>query len=215
MKKWLSLLLAVLMIFTLVSCNLNNEDSEDDGDDDGDSKTVELSRGTIEGDVYANNTIGIRFTKPDDWVYLSETEIAAAMNMGAEMILGKDYKDVLKNVPAVYDMMAKDLVTGSNISVGYENLAKTFSSSITETQYADALKVQLSQVPNMTVTFPDSYDQVTLGDTQFTRVVCTTVAYGKTMTQVYYLHKQGGYMTYVIATLVGDYTVAEFEAMIQ
>lgn len=190
------------------------EDSED-GSEDGSGKKVELSRGTKDGDVYSNKTMGFKFNKPDDWVYMTEAEIASAMNIGMEALAGKNYKDLLKNLDMVYDMMAKDVLTGSNISVGYENLERTFTSSITEKQYADAMKTQLQNVPNVTFTFLDNYDKVKLGDTEFTRFIANTVSYGTSMTQAIYLRKQGTYMTYVIVTLLGDYTVAEAEAMFE
>ena len=112
-------------------------------------------------------------------------------------------------------MMVKDIHTGTNISVGYENLAKTLSSNITEEQYIDALKEQLDSVSIMTVTFSDEIETVKLGKTKFTKVVCTTSVYGVSMKQVYYLNKQGSYMGIIIATVVNGYTVDEVEAMFQ
>jgi hypothetical protein len=87
------------------------------------------------------------------------------------------------------------------------------STNITVEQYIAAVKKQLESVTEMTVTFPDTYDTVKLGETEFTRVVCSTTASGVNMTQVYYLRKMDGYMGFVIATIVKDYTVADIEAM--
>lgn len=170
------------------------------------------TRGQITEAVYKNEYLGFEFTKPDSWVYSTDAEIAAAMNMGAEM-LGEKFQDAIKNSPSVYDMMVVDSITRSNINVGYENLAKTLSSNITVEQYIEALKSQLSSVSSMTVSFPDKYDTVKLGKNEYTRVICNAKASGIQMTQVYYLSKMDGYMGFVIVTITNGYTVADIEAM--
>lgn len=204
MKKFLSLFLALVMMFLTVGCNLDSSD-----------ETTELSRGTIEGDVYSNDYLDFQFTKPESWVYATDDEIAEAMSLGADLMLEENFKDALEDNVAVYDMMVVDTLTGSNISVGYENLAKTFATNITEDQYAEALQSQLENVSGMSVEFPDTYDTVKLGKTEFTRVLCTTTAYDITMTQIYYLHKIDGYMSYIIVTVLDGYDVVDVEAMFQ
>ncbi len=196
MKKIVLLLLAVTMVFAFAGC-----------------QKTELTRGTFDGSIYKNDLMHFEFEKPESWVYSTDEEIAATLNVGVEY-LGKDsFKNALKNNPSVYDMMVVDTITRTNINVGYENLAKTLSSNITVEQYIEALKQQLADVSAMKVTFPDKYDTVTLGKTEFTRVVCDVTASGASMTQVYYLHKMDGYMGFIIVTLVSGYTVADVEAM--
>ena len=171
------------------------------------------TRGVIEGNVYTNDYVGFTFTKPSSWRFYTDEEIAAQMNMAADQLLGDNFKEALKNNPAIYDMMAVDSATGNNINIVYENLKKSFSSNISVEKYIEALKNQLASVSGMTVTFPEEYDTVKLGDSDFTRCVCTTRAYGITMTQIYYLRKVDGYMLSVIVTIVKGYTVAGVEKM--
>lgn len=205
MKKRLALILAIVMVLMLGGCqlNLNNKGK------------VKPSRGSIEGDVYTNEYLGFQFTKPGSWVYSTDEEIAAAMKLGAETILGDNFKDTLESNPSVYDMMVVDMYTRTNINVGYENLSKTFSTNITIEQYVEALKKQLAGVSGMTVTFPETFDTVKLGETEFTRVICSTAVQGVSMTQVYYLKKVNGYMSLVIVTIPSEYTVNQIEAMFQ
>lgn len=198
MKKLMSLTLAVITVLMLVSCG---------------SAKPEISRGVIEGDVYKSEYIGIEFTKPKSWIYSTDEEIAAALDMGAELLEEEKFKDSLENTNTVYDMMVKDSLTGTNINVGVENLARTLSTNATEEQYLDAAKNQLSQISSMQVTFPDEYDVVKLGDTEFTRAICKTKVQGISMTQVYYVRKIDGYMSFVIATITKGYTVEDIEAM--
>lgn len=207
MKKFISLLLAVVMLFLLVGCNSNPKPD--------DPKKAELSRGKIDGDVYSNEFLGFKFTKPQSWVYSTDEEIAAAVNMGTEMFLGENFKEALDKSGSMYDMMVIDTLTRSNINVGYENLTKTFSSNITVEQYIEALKQQLSSVSGMKVSFPNKYDTVKLGETEFTRVVCSTTSYGTSFTQVFYLNKVDNYMGFVIATIQKGYTVSDIEALFE
>jgi hypothetical protein len=198
MKKWLSLLLAVVMLVLMVSCG---------------GEKVEITRGEIEGKVYKNDVLGFTFTAPESWKYSTDEEVAALVNLSADKIGGENFKNAIKNNVSVYDMMVVDSLTASNVNVGYENLSKSLSTGITVEKYIDALKTQMAQVSGMTVTFPDSYETAKLGETEFTKVVCTTTMQGISMTQVYYVQKVGNYMAFVIVTTPGGYTVAQIEAM--
>ncbi len=209
MKKLISLFLAVVMLVLLVSCGPTGVPGESE---DEKKPSVELSRGKIEGDVYESEYMNLKFTKPASWVYSTDDEIAAALNLGVEF-MGDKFKEAVETNPTVYDMMVIDSLTRSNINVGYENLSKTFSSNITIEQYIEAFKQQLSSVSGMTVTFPDSVDSVKLGDCEYSRLVCDVSVAGVSMTQVYYLRKVEGYMCFVIVTIVSGYTVAQIEAM--
>ena len=198
MKKIGALLLAIIMVLMLIACS---------------GQKVELSRGTIEGDVYTNESLGFEFTKPASWVYATDEEIADSLNVAVDSLLGDNFKEALENNPAVYDMMVVDINTRTNINVVYENLRKSFATNITEEQYVDALKRQLSGVSGMTVSFSDELEKVTLGEGDFTKCVCNTTLSGINMTQVYYLCKIDGYMVSVIVTITSGYTVADIEAM--
>jgi hypothetical protein len=208
MKKLISLLMATLMIAALFAgCSLGKDSGK------GDTETKkELSRGTIEGAVYKNDFTGIQFTRPDSWVYSTDEEIAYAMSLGAEFLEG-DLKKALENSPTVYDMLVTDTLTRTNINVGFENLAKTLATNISEEQYFEAMKKQLDNVTGMTVSFPEKYDTVKLGGNDYLRAVCNVSAMGVNMQQVYYVRKVDKYMSFVIVTIVSGYTVQDIEAM--
>ena len=195
MKKFLALLLAIVMLSALVGCG-----------------GAELTRGVVEGDVYKNESLGLNFNKPSSWVYSTDEEIAESMGAAAD-ILGGDLKEALEKNPTIYDMMVVDSLTRTNINVGFENLSKTLSSNITVEQYVDSLKEQFSKITEMTVTVHDGLETVKLGETEFTKFVCDTKMSGVKMTQVYYLRKIDNYMAFVIVTITRGYTVADIEAM--
>lgn len=213
MKKLLALTLAVVMALLLVSCNSAPSNEGEQPDDS--KKVTELSRGTIEGDVYTSEYLGISFTKPESWVYSTDEEIAAMVNLGVDMVLGENFKEALENNPTIYDMMAVDIITRSSINVGFENLSKTFATNITVEQYVQALKAQVANVSGMTVTFPESIETVKLGETEFTKVDCTVTVQGVSMKQVYYLKKVDKFMSFIIVTIPSGYTTEQIEAMFQ
>ena len=227
MKKWVAILLALAVIWTLAGCNqAQSDDNETTGIKESEplgqtTGTVTdevpeesaLSRGTFDGAVYTNKYLGFQFEKPQSWVYSTDEEIAAMINMTVDNILGDNFKDALEKSPTVYDMMVVDTVTRSNINIGYENLFSSLSTNITIDQYAEAVKRQFSSIEGMTVTFPETYDTVKLGGSEFTRIVCTVTVDDVSMSQAYYLQKKDIYMAFVIVTVTPGCTLDEIEAM--
>ena len=99
MKKFLALTLAVVMALLLVSCTFVSSNKDEQPDDS--KKSPELSRGIIEGDIYTSEYLDLTFTKPESWVYSTDEEIAAAMNLGVDMFLGENFKNALENNPSI------------------------------------------------------------------------------------------------------------------
>lgn len=178
-------------------------------------KPAEISRGNINGDVYENEFIGFKFTKPESWVYATDEEMAAALNLGVESFYDDKFKESVENNPAVFDMMVSDTLTGTNLNLVYENLKKSMATNITEKQYLDVVRQQFANMTTMTVTFPDEYTTVKLGDVEFTKAVCTTEAYGISMTQIYYIRKVDAYMTTMTVTITNGYSAEDIEAMFE
>jgi hypothetical protein len=209
MKKGLIALFVLLLTF-FVGCDpeLNDGNTASTNKEE----RVKFSKGKINGNVYTNNMLGFTFTRPKSWVYLTDEELAAVINV-LPSYLGDNFDQAVMNNAVVFDMMVKDSFTGTNINVGYENLYKTYASNITIEQYIDAVKMQFANIPTITTTFSDTYETVRLGKTEFTRVICNTTAQGKSMTQVYYLHKIDHYMCNIVVTILGNYTISEIEAM--
>ena len=199
MKKLLALLLVVAALMSFVACDSGKE----------------LTRGTVKGNVYTNEYVGFTFTKPSSWTYLSDEEIAEAINLGVEFLGEEQFEDALKSNDSISDMMAVDKSTGTNLNLGYENVKKSLFGSMSVEEYISALEKQLSEVSGMTVVFPDEYDEVTLGTVEFTRVVCSVTMQGVKMQQIYYLHKVDNYMVFVTVTIptISKQTMSDIEAM--
>lgn len=222
MKKIIALMLVLVVMLSLNSCFLFDSD-----DDDGEKKATtesttkpsinppasSIARGEVSFKTYTSDTLNLKFTRPNSWVYATDEEIAMLMGFTSDWFDDERFEAALQNNLSIYDMMVVDKITNSNVIVGYENLKMTLSTNITEEQYLDALKRQLSTMQGITVTFPDKSEKVKLGDAEFTRVICNTVTNGVRMQQIYYVHKLNGYMGFVIVTINDDYSVADIEAM--
>lgn len=156
MKKWIALVLSVLMILSLASCAVSPAEVADEVNDLVEDVKEEIApkmvRGTVEGEVYTNTTAGLKFTKPAAWVYSTDEELAALMDAGAEVVGIEDLEEALEDTGTVYDMMATDPTTGTNVNILYENLAKSFASKMTEEQYVEVLRDQFANISAMTVT---------------------------------------------------------------
>ena len=207
MKKIVTLCLALILGLLLVACNTPSENVI--------PPKPELSRGTVENGVYQNEFLGVSFNKPELWVYSTEEEIAALMNLVVDNLLNENLKETLENNPVIIDMVVIDPVSRSNLNITYENLAKSLSTNITVEQYIEAFKQQMSGMVGMTVTFTGEPETVKLGNVEFTRLLCNTTTNGVQTNQAIYLRKIDTYMISVSVTVVSGYTIAEIEAMFE
>lgn len=140
MKKILSLLLAVIMLFAFTACGsttdnedvrgdiTSNDSSTDSSSNDASSDEVEFSIGDTEGNIYKSNFIGVECVLDDNWTFYSDSQIAELNNITADA-LGDDYAEKMKAANIVYDMFATD-ASGNNIYVILEKvnaLSATFN----------------------------------------------------------------------------------------
>lgn len=195
MKKVLSLLMLVVVLVTAVSCSAK-----------------EITRGTVDGNVYKSDFTGITFTKPDSWTFSSDEEIAEVMEVAADELLDENYADTVADLTTVFDMMAVDASTGTNVNITYENLAKTGNEKLTADEYLDLTVEQLTSQTAMSTSLTKE-DKATLCGEEYIRATFTTSYSGVSMTQVYYLRKIDNYMVNIVVTLVGNTTIADVEAM--
>ncbi len=200
MKKLTALLLAFVLVLSFAACGTEDADTP-----------KEFGRGVITGDVYKSEYSGIRFTKPAEWKYYTDDELAATMNVSADA-LNNSFLETVASLTTIYDMMVIDQNTGTNISVAYENLKLTANSDMTCEAYLEAMKTQLAAIDTMTMEFGEP-STVTLCGEEYMRVISTTSMGEITVSQIYYLRNVDGYMNFMVATLSGDYDAAAIEAM--
>ena len=138
MKKIISIILVLAMILVLAACG-SSKKSNSTPNLGSAGNSGKASRGTIIGDNYSNYFAELNFTKPSDWEYYTDEQIAQTMNVGVDMIKD-EYQKLLETTGSLYDMMVMDPGTGTNVSVMFENLAVTGSTGMSADEYLNALK---------------------------------------------------------------------------
>lgn len=184
-----------------------------------------LTRGIWEDNVYTNDFAGITFTAPDGFVINDDEEIAAMMQIGADVLGegGADFpQEVLDNIASLYDMVAMDMSTGSSVMVMFENLTanSALGAVVDESLYLESLKAQLEQMEaaGLIYTLGDVEDYE-IGGQAYKMLTATTTmesaGISVEMGQAYIVKKIDNYIAAIVITAGGgmdlDTMISTFE----
>ncbi len=194
MKKWLALLLAMMMAFALAACG--NTDNK--GND-----AKEFARGSWAGNVYTNDSLGLTVTVPENWEIADDEELAELMGLTVENLSGEGLSEEFLKVQNTYDMKAQDSELGSNVIVMAENLAVSAGgTAYSEKDYAALIMNTLPE--ELGYSFDDG-ETVTIGGRDYYHIHAS--AYEGLLAQDYLFSRIGKYMAIVIISY--SPTVAE------
>ncbi len=171
-----------------------------------------IQRGETTDSTYTNAALGVTFEIPDGWTFYTDEEIAAIMNISAD--LWKD-EDLINNanVSSIIDFMAVQTASGNSVNLSIENLKASGNAGISVKEYIEASKKLIrEQLTGATYTFDDDTD-VTLGDKTYTRLSATCSYSGVTMKQYLYIRKVGSHMVVITATSTNGTNANVFEKM--
>lgn len=119
MKKIISILLVLITALSLSACTKHTPKEEVDESkkeiSDDQAFVSDFLLGSVNGQTYRNEFIGLEFTTDDDWKYLNHEEITEAKNVSLEAVSG-DMKEELENIDFIDLMSAKDNA-GSSVSI--------------------------------------------------------------------------------------------------
>lgn len=182
MKKFTAILMTVLLVVSCAACGKISE------------KDRALVRGSIEGNTYTSSFAGFKFTPANSWEFSSEEEILSLMDIASE---DKDNAEKLAEEIAkqktIYESMAADAETGSNVIIMYENLSLTLGgNSYDEEKYAEALKSQSAE-SGYEYTYETAANVDFAGNTYYKMSASSTYS-GVTVEQVYLIRKIDNYM---------------------
>lgn len=198
MKKIISVLMCALIMFSLVSCG-------------GTGGSVEISRGSIIGNIYTNDFADFTFTKPSGWDYLTDEEISETINLGQDAMDLNAIEEALAEKASIYDMTASDPVYGNSVMVCYENTKLTTGFGLSEDEYVEQLKTQIQKAGVYDYEFISSED-ATLSDTAFKKVVFKAYPEGVEINQAYYIKAIDIYIVAIIVTATTE-SIDSIEAM--
>lgn len=145
MKRATTLLLALVMVFTLaaISPAARAEDN--------------FGTGTIQDNVYWNETMKIGCALDETWYFYSEEEIMETNGLTADMLEGK-IAEMIENGGAITDMFARNLKTGATVNVVFERVSLANSLLYNEKNYIEA----------STATVEEALTQMGIEDVAFT-----------------------------------------------
>ena len=196
-KKSFAVLIALALLVSVLSGCAFGGSAESEAQEPAE----EDIKGEWKDDVYTNRYLNLSFTLPEGWTASSDEEMLELMNLGSELMENKaGLTSELLKVKVVYNMMAADSTTGSNIIVTMENLALTIGGTgIDEEAYAEAVAAQLQAVDSFDYTIGERSHVEIAGET-FLKVPVTMNADGVTLEQAYYLRRVGEYMAILMVT---------------
>ena len=143
MKRIVALLLAVLMMFALVSCgddgNIRGQLSGNNGNitvsESAQDQEAELEMGSNSNNTYENKFLGIGCKLDSSWTFLSDAEIREVNNITQDMV-GDDLASQLENASVIYDMQATKSDSAANIILNIEKLSTLQGAIMSEDEYA-------------------------------------------------------------------------------
>lgn len=125
MKRAIPFILALVMVFTLAAITPAARAEDNFG------------TGTIQDNVYWNETMKIGCALDENWYFYSEEEILEANGLTADILEGK-IAEMIENGGAITDMFAQNLETGATLNVVFERVSLANSLLYNEKDYIEA-----------------------------------------------------------------------------
>lgn len=191
MKKFLSVLLACLLVFAFAGCvnndtyskeNYENSSVNSNNNDYTEEITEKIyySEGTFDGSVYENKWADIKFEMPEGFSNADLADYSSVENASTEC--------------GMY-FIADD--TMSLIYICYEKLPS--SPVYDEEEYLDAAMKLLKNASGVTYTIPNTYSTTTIGGYTYTKADCGFNNGNGDFLNTFYVRKLDGYMICISA----------------
>lgn len=204
-RKTAALALAVLMLLSAVSLAACGSDK---------GTTKKYARGTVTGNVYHSDFAELTFTKPDDWTFATDEEIANMLGVGLDIMKDGDSLGS-SDLASTIDFQAVSPI-GSSVTLTIEKqpaLATTLNDI--DDYVGEFKKTMLEQLDGAyTYKFGETSD-VVLGGNTYKRIDGSIMLSGLVIKQAIYLRIVGNYLVNITMTQsTGDTELSEMEAMI-
>ena len=204
MKKFLRIAivsaLALVTVLSLVACT-------------GTDNNKTFARGTIDGNVYHSEFAGVTFTKPDNWKFSTDEEIAKLLGVGLDVLQSGDKFDA-SELASTIDFQASDPTTGNNVNMSVEKLNPLNAAAVSIDDYIESFRQTLNtQFQGMSATFGDTAE-TTVGGNTYKRVTANIQMSGVSMQQVYLLRKVGKYVICITLTSTNGGDISSLEGML-
>lgn len=136
MKKWIALLLAALLVLSLAACSSGSKpdtpateqapaDTQADTQADTPAPTeaeVDFETGTVNGQTYTNDLLGISLTLDDGWRFLNRDEINEVLGVTSSLVSDEEIAKSLENGNSYMDMYAMQETTGATLNINVQKV---------------------------------------------------------------------------------------------
>ena len=139
--KFLCLFMALSLLLCFTACGNKKEDDVRGQIHENTEESTEkdtLSLGKSQGTTYESAFIGLGWTLPEGWSFLSDKEMKALNNITTEQIDNEEIQEALKNAKVIYDMYAMNATTGDSVNITLEKLDPAVSLLYDESAYINA-----------------------------------------------------------------------------
>lgn len=142
MKKKIILgILALTLAFSVTACGDDKKSGAKEASGKEEQKEIVAERGTFEGNVYTNKSMGIQVTFPEDCTMYSDEQIEQLVGAGAEVMEeAYDSDSVEKGLSGtIYDVVAVTADQAANIQVVMEDTKSTAGKVLSSKEYAEVM----------------------------------------------------------------------------
>lgn len=217
-KKWLALLLSLVMVFSLTACGSSNTPDEPNPGEGSGSQTEEkeFKAGTIDGDVYSSDVTGLTFKLGENWVFLDDEGIEELTGMIQDMSDDEALEEAMSQGASIYDMYAMTTDgSGRTVNITVENLGALYGTILNESKYIDAAIDQLkpafeSMGATDVVIEPATY---TIAGAEHSGIHCTATLQGVNLFEQLVCIKEGRYMYNITCSATSEEDVSSVMAM--
>ena len=219
MKKWLALLLSLVMVFSLVACGSSNT-TPDEPKTDVDSGTQveekDFEAGTIDGDVYSSDVTGLTFKLGENWVFLDDEGIEELTGMVQDMSDDEKMKETMSQGASIYDMYAMTTDgSGRTVNITVEDLGALYGTILDESKYIDIaidqLKPGLESIGATDVVVETA--SYTIAGTEHNGIHSVATMQGLNLCQQLVCIKEGRYMYNITCSATSEEDAASIMAM--
>jgi hypothetical protein len=96
--------------------------------------------GSVEGDTYSNEFLGLSFTAGSGWVYANNEQLAQMVGLSADALTPENFQRTLDTAGVAMVMHASSADGLVTANIVLEDLVRNQAQHITATQYADLLQ---------------------------------------------------------------------------
>lgn len=203
MKKTVSrifaLLLAAVLIVSLTACGSFGSIIGAD--------EAKFARGTVSGNTYTSDFIGLTFRAPDGWTFYTDEEIKSLLNVTASYLDDSSAFEEATDAEII-DFFCNSDDGASNVDLSFSKSSSFVSLDASVKASVEFIEQQYEQM-GLTCSASDPVERTLCGrDYKMVELNVNDM-----MTQYFYMTVIGKYVVGITGTFGDDTTAAEFEAM--